>query len=155
MTFEQFAEIVRDWQRGLPPEQAHSTIESLLPIAVANPREVVLDDLLAMVANWQRAPKPERKAEPDVVGTSPQRQAPRRKAKSRSDHQVKPKHNDPPAGQDSRGRSSKKELANGPKLGEQVLAAADLADISERTLIAAADSLGVRAPSASASSMRR
>ena len=30
----------------LPPEQTRSAIESLLPIAVANPREVVLDDLL-------------------------------------------------------------------------------------------------------------
>ena len=36
------------------------------------------------------------------------------------------------------------QLANGPRLGEGAQAAANLADISERSLIAAAESLGIR-----------
>jgi hypothetical protein len=56
-----------------------------------------------------------------------------------------------------RGRPSKRaqalvreQLANGPKRGEDVQAAAHLADISQRSLIAAASSLGVRKGSVAA-----
>jgi hypothetical protein len=93
-----------------------------------------------------RAPVLERKAEPEA--------APHRIAKkSRSDHRVKCKPSDPPTtGHGRRGRPSKRaqalvreQLADGPKRGEEVRAAAEAAEISERTLIAAAGALGVRA----------
>jgi cytosine/adenosine deaminase-related metal-dependent hydrolase len=41
-------------------------------------------------------------------------------------------------------RCLREQLANGPRYGEHVIAAAAEVDVSERTLIAAAERLGVR-----------
>ena len=135
MTFEQFAAVVRDWMNRLTPAQARSCAEGFRrQVYISDlPDEIPLDAVLAAIARGGPAPE---KAAPKP----PQRQAVNSPRKVRSR-----------AGQGLRGRPSmraqalvREQLANGPRRGEDVQAAAHLADISERSLIAAASSLGVR-----------
>ena len=92
-----------------------------------------------MVARGELAPVPDGKAAPKSAPAPKRQTVESRKATSGT-------------GQGLRGRPSKRaqalvreQLAHGPKRGEHVQATASLADIPERTLIAAAGALGVRA----------
>jgi hypothetical protein len=146
MTLEVFVTCVRDWQARLTPEQARACAAGLIAMGIVDdlPRGTGVETALAMMDG--HAPSPpllEATAEditPPAVEpeAAPQRKRESKKAKSG-------------VGMEMRGRPSKRaqalvreQLEHGPKPGEQVAAAAHLADIPERSLIAAADALGVR-----------
>ena len=132
------AAIVRDWMNRLTPEQVRSGAESLRrQVYVSDlPDEIPLEAVLAAIAKG--GPAPVLKAAPkprQAVGPAPRES---RTATSGT-------------GQELRGRPSQRAqalvrapLADGPRRGEDVQAAAEAAEISECTLIAAASALGVR-----------
>jgi hypothetical protein len=133
MTFEQFATIVRNWAGRLDAGAGPiGRREPPSPIYISDlPDASPLDAVLAAIARGGPAPVP--KAVPKPPPRSPAT------VKSGTGHQG------------SRGQPSKRaqalvraQLAAGPKRGEEVQAAAHLADISELSLIAAASALGVR-----------
>ena len=141
MTFEQFAAIVCDWQSRLTPEQARAGAESLRrQIYIPDlPDAIPLGAVLVAIAKGGPAPVPDPKPKPRI---SP---APKRRARRASQKAISG------TGLGLRGRPSRRaqalvreQLAHGPKRGEEVRAAGEAAEISGRTLIAAADALGVR-----------
>jgi hypothetical protein len=160
MTFEQFAAIVRDWQSRLTPEQARACAEGLRrQVYISDlPDEIPLDAALAAIAKGGPAPVPDGNRKNQLSGgdrphlnTEKQASSAPKSAPAAKRQAVESTKATSGTGQDLRGRPSKRaqapvreQHAKGPKRGEEVQAAADLANISERTLIAAASSLGVR-----------
>lgn len=144
MTFEQYIDVVRDWQSRLTPEEVRRCIESLSRMDIVDlPQgvDVSVDRVMAIAAGVASMPVPEVKAAPE-----PEPPWPRESKKAKLPHVRKFG-----TGQGSRGRPSERaqalvreQLADGPKPGAEIEAAARAAEISEHALIAAADVLGVR-----------
>jgi hypothetical protein len=162
MMFEQFAAVVRDWQSWLSSDQARECAEGLRrQVYISDlPDEIPLDAVLAAIAKGGPAPVPDGKRKNQLSGgdgphlnTEKQASSAPKSAPAPKRQAVESTKATSGTGQDLRGRPSKRaqalvreQHAKGRKRGEDVQAAADLANISERTLIAAASSLGVRHP---------
>jgi hypothetical protein len=156
VTFKQLIAVVRDWQARLTPEQARTAIEDLaIRVTVSIDGwwlqvSLDVDAVLAFAASGQPAvglvdvgkflqmPEPPRTSK----GAKPARAALPSEPPPRTPRPAR--HRGRPAMSDKARALLCEQLANGPKPESQIAAAAEAADISERTLMAAAGALGVR-----------
>jgi hypothetical protein len=152
MTFEQFAATVRDWASRLPPARVRKAIKRQLASADGVEglnSNISVDAALVMVQMGLgpgMVPVAPRRHEPSETAIASEPEAETGVAFTPVSKAVEcaPRR-------ELRGRPSKRaqalvreQLAQGPKRGEEVQAAAHAAEISEHALIAAASALGVR-----------
>ena len=137
MTFEELVVAVHDWTRRLPPAQVCRAVKRQLESAegVDGFRRGISSEAVLVMVHMGLAP--------GMVPVAPRRIA------SEPASKPEPKAAECAPRREWRGRPSKRalvreQLAKGPKRGEDVQAAGEAADFTERTLIAAASALGVR-----------
>jgi hypothetical protein len=152
MAFDQFAEIVRDWSsRNDAGASAFGGIERSIVIDDL-PRGITPGEALAMTAKRSQgqisaALLEAAKSEPASMLTGEPPASRRGEWKPRAKAQAAGRRAAIGAAQQPVGKRARtllrEQLADGPKPESTVMAAAHLADIPERSLIAAASSLGV------------
>jgi hypothetical protein len=156
MTFAELVVAVHDWMRRLPPVKVRDAIRCQLESeeGVEGFRRGISVDAVLVMIRMGLGPGMRPVALHDLGREAARKDEPSKTAiasEPPSKPEAEPEAVEHVVRREWRGRPSKRakalvreQLADGPKPGEDVRAAAHLADISERSLIAAASALGVR-----------
>jgi hypothetical protein len=145
MTFTQFVAVVREWTDRLTPEQARKVTESMMgygTVEMPPGTSIDIDSVLAIAAGGEPLPMPEAVPPPELVGADKLQRREPSKPLLRTPRPAR--HRRLSSVSERAHKLLRQQLASGPKPGVLVEAAAEAADISKRTLISAADALGVR-----------
>jgi hypothetical protein len=151
MTFAELVVAVHDWMRRLPPVKVRDAIRCQLESeeGVEGFRRGISVDAVLVMIRMGLGPGMRPVALRYLGGDEPAETAIASELASKPE--AEPEAAECAPRREWRGRPSqraqalvRKQLAQGSKRGEEVQAAAHLADIPERTLIAAASALGVR-----------
>jgi hypothetical protein len=143
MNLRQFAGIVEDWRHTLTPKQFRQAVDSLVAMNVVLdlPMGVSVERALAAVLDLERAVA-KREEKPALPPSPPRSPAPIANPASIPSRPARGGRR----GVGERARTLVREqLQHGPRPESHVVAAAKASAIPERSLIAAADALGVRA----------